>query len=136
MDYKIDLLDNKYYKEYLELMYKSTLYNYDIKQEIDISNRYIYVILNKENNLIGSGSLFILNKLHCENLGLIEDVFIESTYRNNGLGKILINYLKDKAFKFNCYKIILGCKDHNIKFYEKCGFTIRATEMICWNLKT
>jgi len=49
-------------------------------------------------------------------------VNVDSTYRGNNLGLRMINILKDIGALNNCYKIIVDCADHNIKFYELVNF--------------
>jgi glucosamine-phosphate N-acetyltransferase len=37
--------------------------------------------------------------------------------------------LKDIAAQCGCYKVILDCAEHNVKFYEKCGFLRKELQM-------
>lgn len=41
-----------------------------------------------------------------------------------GLGKRIVELLKEMAFAAGCYKVILDCKASNVAFYQKCGFTL------------
>ena len=41
----------------------------------------------------------------------------------------LIQVLKDVAIARGCYKVILDCAEHNVKFYEKCGFARKELQM-------
>jgi len=41
-----------------------------------------------------------------------------------GLGRRIVQLLKQMAFAAGCYKVILDCRDDNVPFYEKCGFTL------------
>ena len=59
---------------------------------IKIDNRFIF-LLKIGKYIIGSGSLFIINKVHCKSLGLVEDVCIFEKYRSKGYGKIIMQYL-------------------------------------------
>lgn len=128
-DFKISILKEEDIKEYLSLIYKLSKYKCNIIKEINIDNRYIYIIKNNQNNIIGTGTLYIINKVHCDNVGLIEDVIIEEKYRKKGLGYFLIKHLKNKAINSNCYKIMLDCKEHNIIFYKKNNFEIIGYNM-------
>ena len=64
-----------------------------------------------------------------ESCAHIEDIIIDSTYRGESYGKILIDYMIEKAKKKNCYKIKLSCDQKNIGFYKKCGFNQVNVEM-------
>ena len=54
---------------------------------------------------------------------------ISAEFRGKGYGKMMIEYLIDKAKENQVYKIILNCSDDNIKFYEKCGFELKSNQM-------
>jgi GNAT superfamily N-acetyltransferase len=53
---------------------------------------------------------------------LVEDVSILKEYQGKGYGKQLIDFAKQYGKNNYCYKVILGCSDKNVLFYEKCGF--------------
>ena len=57
-------------------------------------------------------------------------IIIDKEYRGLQLGKNLINRLVSFGLNdWKCYKVILNCLDHNIKFYEKCGFQVTGAEL-------
>jgi glucosamine-phosphate N-acetyltransferase len=131
---------NKYdYSDYLDLMFEFTNYKHniskiDFEKEIDnmncnINNKKILVIIYNE-KLIGSGTIFKLNKLHNNPVGQIEDVIIRNELRGKGFGKLIINKLVEIGLNdYGCYKIILNCLEKNIGFYENCGFENIGFEM-------
>ncbi len=54
----------------------------------------------------------------------VEDVFVESEYRNNGIGTEFFNIVKSTAVENNCARIEWKCLKWNTdaqKFYEKYG---------------
>ncbi len=125
-----------YDKGYMELMYEFTNYKHDISKEffskyINTQNCQIIVVYSEiDKKIIGSGTIFKIEKIHNNPIGQIEDVIITQTCRNYGFGKKIINELINIGKnEFKCYKIILNCLDKNIKFYENCGFTIVGIEM-------
>lgn len=125
-----------YDKGYIDLMFEFTNYYHkiskeDFKKYLDNKNIKIIVIYSQyENRIIGSGTIFKLEKLHNNPIGLIEDVIITKNYRGLNYGKLLIQKLIDIGKKeFKCYKVILNCLEHNIGFYEKCGFKKIGYEM-------
>lgn len=96
------------------------------------NNHSIFVIEHQETNtIIGSATLLVENKI-IHNMGIvchIEDVVIDSKFRGENLGKRLIDELIRISKELNCYKIILDCARHNVKFYEKCGFKENGIQM-------
>ena len=127
-----------YNKGYFELMYEFTSYYinisiYEFKQYIDENYDKIRIIIiydNEKNIIIGSGSIFKLQKLHNNPISQIEDIIIKKEYQNNGLGKLLIKKLINIGInEFKCYKIILNCNDKNLEFYEKLNFKTAGIQM-------
>ena len=96
------------------------------------NNHQIYVLVDSStNNIIASGTLLIENKI-IHNMGKvahIEDIVTDNKFRGKGYGKMMIEYLIEKAKEHQVYKIILNCSDENIKFYEKCGFELKSNQM-------
>lgn len=108
------------------------------------NNHKIYLLVDSSNNIIASGTLLIENKI-IHNMGMsspldlrpsmsgkvahIEDIVVDSKFRGKGYGKMMIEYLIEKAKEHQVYKIILNCSDENIKFYEKCGFELKSNQM-------
>ena len=83
----------------------------------------------KDKLLIGTGTIFLLEKYHCKNVCLIEDVVIDKEYRNSGYGNKLLNFLINQIKKNDCYKISLDCKNKNVLFYKKLNFNISGNNM-------
>lgn len=104
------------------------------KEEFDkfvdnLSENHIIKVIKYNQQIIGTVTILKEKKL-LHNFGIvahIEDVVIDKNFRGLGLGKLIIDIAKKECD--GCYKVILNCKDHNIGFYEKCGFTKRNTEM-------
>lgn len=80
--------------------------------------------------MIGCATLLLeLKFIHeCGKVGHIEDVVVNSAYRGNQLGAILIKALKEIGLSLGCYKIILDCDRKNVQFYEKLGFMEHGIE--------
>lgn len=111
---------------------------YSIKERINKINEYlitchnhrIFVIyFNLE--IIGMISIIIEPKIihDFRKVCHIEDFVIDKQYRGVGIGKIVLNKIKDLAKMYNCYKIILNCSDDVKNFYEKCGFKNTNSQM-------
>ena len=96
------------------------------------SNHHIFVIYdNHKNKIVGSGTIIIENKIihNFGKVGHIEDIVVDSNYRNYGLGKLIVKYLIDYAKVKNCYKVILTSADTNLEFYKKIGFYKKDNSM-------
>jgi len=127
------------YKDYIELLSQLTEVG-DITEEEFIlkyneikSNFFhkIYVIVEND-KVIGTGTLLIEPKfLHqCKNVGHIEDIVIHKDYRGKKYGKKILELLLSVADRYNCYKVILNCKESNKGFYEKMNFKFKEITMM------
>lgn len=81
--------------------------------------------------IVGSASLIVERKfLHGgASVGHVEDVVTDATHRGKGLASRLLEALTQVAKKAGCYKVILDCADHNVAFYERCGYEQRENQM-------
>ena len=96
-------------------------------------NRHIIVLYEKDNEIIGTGSLLIEPKLtyNISYLGHIENIFVDETYRNTGIGKKIVEHLVNYAREKLCYRIDLACEDKLIDFYRGLGFN---KQLICMSM--
>ena len=62
-------------------------------------------------------------------MGHIEDIVSHPNYRKKGLGKFIVDGLFDVAKANGCYKVALQCREHNVKFYEKCNYELSGVAM-------
>lgn len=133
-----NLLQTDYSSKYFDLLAQLTsspkLTQEQFNQFIELlgPKHQVFVIVNTESNqLVGTGSIFIESKLTHggSKVAHIEDIVTDSSFRSQGLGQMLINYLVQIAKEAKCYKIILDCSDHNIPFYTKCGFEQKGFQM-------
>lgn len=101
-----------------------------LKKALNTKCHMIYLI-KIGNKLIGMITLFVEHKI-IHNFGKvchIEDFVIDQEYRNEGIGRLVIENIKSLMKRIGCYKIILNCNDDVIKFYEKCGFENKQVQM-------
>ena len=70
--------------------------------------------------LISYGLLMI------RNVGIIDSIIVDKDYRGMGIGKLLINCLKQQYQR----GLFLLCESSNIKFYEKCGFEYNSSVVV------
>jgi ribosomal protein S18 acetylase RimI-like enzyme len=94
------------------------------------SDYQIYVCATDNGKLIGYCSLSIKNSLWMSaNLGNVDELVVDSEYRNQGIGKMLMNEIEKIAKNHDCKRLELDSAFHRTKaheFYEKLGFEKRA----------
>ena len=119
-----------YQKGFLQLLTQLTKVGnssfIEFKKQFLAINSHIYVIEDTTTKqIIATGSIFIEKKFIHNNksVGHIEDIVVDTHYRNSKLGTKIILFLIDIAKKNNCYKIILNCHKKLLNFYKKIGFT-------------
>jgi len=132
---KLELED--YYKNFLNLLSQLTtitdisFYKFE-QQFINLGSNYKNFVIERDNKIIAYGSLFIDYKFYrnYQNIGHIEDIIVDEDYRGNGYSTQIINKLIEESKKYNCYKIVLNCKDNYTNFYNKFGFKKDSCFMI------
>lgn len=84
------------------------------------------IIALKEDIILGSCVLIIIPNFtnRGQPWALIENVVVDPHYRNQGIGRALIEFALKTAQKQKCYKVQLvsGPKQEQIRFYQKMGF--------------
>lgn len=95
---------------------------------------YIILVAEKDNKVVGSGTLFIEYKF-IHSLALkahIEDIVVDKEYQGHGIGKQIVKKLIEIAKEKKCYKIGLCTAKETVPFYEKCGFEEKEREMVIY----
>lgn len=128
-------LSIEHYEKYKQLVDSSVTKEYFIKFVNNVlnENHKIFVIEDPEKNIIGSGTVFIEEKLTysgCK-MGHIENILIGEKYRSLGYGEKLVNYLLEICKNKGCYRVDLNCSSELQHFYQKNGFTKKH---ICMNI--
>ena len=126
-NFELDDLDKVY--ELMNILYEGKL-KYDrfkeiYKLKIEDKNSY-YIVALEDDIVVGVLTSELQEKLHRERLQLfIEDLIVEESKRNNGIGKTLIENAVNYAKNNNCEVVELTSYKDNIKahkFYENNGF--------------
>ncbi|KAL6887443.1 acetyltransferase [Trichoderma longibrachiatum] len=92
---------------------------------------YYYLVIEREGKIVGTGAV-IVEKKFIQNrtiVGHIEEICISKQHQGKRLGFHMLAALNSVAKNVGCRKTILNCSEHNILFYEKCGFKVCGTEM-------
>jgi len=99
--------------------------HFNLKQEKIKSGGFKIKILN-EGKEVGRLFLYILfNDLHKNPFAIIEDVFVEEDFRQQGLSKKLLEKAIDEARKVKCYKVLMWSrysKPYVHRIYRNMGF--------------
>jgi ribosomal protein S18 acetylase RimI-like enzyme len=94
------------------------------------SDYQIYICATDNKKLTGYCSLTIKNSLWMlANLGNIDELVVDSEYRNQGIGRLLMNEIEKIAKHRGCKRLELDSAFHRTTahaFYEKQGFEKRA----------
>jgi len=62
----------------------------------------------------------------------IDDLCVDSSARSQGVGRALLDFVKDEAKRLGCYEVTLNVwagNDSAIRFYEKNGLKVKETTM-------
>lgn len=89
-------------------------------------NYYIYIALIK-NKIVGTFELLIMDNLAHMGLpsAIVEDVVVHADYREQGIGKKMMQFAFEECKKAGCYKMVLSSnisRDRAHHFYESLGF--------------
>lgn len=91
----------------------------------------IFVDINEKNEIMGTITIMIEQKVlhNGGKVAHIEDVVVDKKYRNQKIGKGLVQHAISFSKHHKCYKVILNCSDNVKNFYQKCGFSNKNIEM-------
>jgi len=148
MEYKIRLMREEDVSGIRELMNKIFTYNYGygynpkyhrdydnlVEVYIKNSNNFLYVVEDKKSSrIIGIGGVIkegirsknvpekIRMKYGGEDVGKIVRVFVDSSYRGKGIGRIIVDSIKEKVRRDKKYKILILSTEKSSKFWESMG---------------
>ena len=111
---------------------------FSIKERMNLINEYLVNNVNHRifviyynNEIVGMVTILIEPKIihDFKKVCHVEDFVIDSEYRGIGIGKIVLEKIKNLAQAYDCYKIILDCSDSVREFYENCGYTHTNNQM-------
>ena len=95
-------------------------------KKINKTSQTIKFEIEKDGQVVGRAYLYLINNdLHEGPYGLLEDVFVDQTYRGQGLGNELLNEVIAEAKAQKCYKLIGTSRTSRAEvhaWYEKLGF--------------
>lgn len=101
----------------------------ELYDEIFKSN--VIFVAEYNEKIVGSITLLIEQKFihNFSKYGRIEDVIVDSNYRNKNIGRKLVEHVVDYARMKKLFKITLTCKEHLSYFYERNNFEVYDIHM-------
>lgn len=102
-------------------------------KEVSVDAKGVRFSVVRDGKEVGRAYLYLLNNdLHSRPFGLLEDVYVDSSYRGGGVAKELLEAVLKKAEE-NCYKLVAtsrndGTREVVHEWYVRLGFTDYGTE--------
>lgn len=109
-------IKNTQYSKIEKLNDKLTPEHTTVKQFLHLKGCCEGAVIEKGLHTI-SGGFISFNK----DLAFVSDVFVKEKYRGQGYGKVIVKKLLSISPRKDVYLI---SREHNVKFYEKLGFSI------------
>lgn len=94
---------------------------------------YKQVIIKENNETIALAGFWIATKLWCGKYLELDNVIVHQNHRSKGIGKLLTEYLIDKAIKNDCTMAVLDAFTTNFvaqKFYMNHGFVPKGFHFV------
>ena len=88
----------------------------------------------REGREVGRATLYVLvNDLHQEPFGLLEDVYVDEAYRGEGIANQLVKAIILRAKTEHCYKLVATSRNDGTRqkvhdWYLRLGFEEYGTE--------
>lgn len=88
---------------------------------------YTVYVAEQEGRVIGAFALLIMDNLAHRGApaAIVEDVAVDAASQGQGIGKILMNFAREKAAGKGCYKLTLSShlsREGAHRFYDSLGF--------------
>ena len=99
---------------------------------IDIENNHIILVCEESGTVVGSVMGIVCRELYgdCRPFLVVENMIVDSNFRKQGIGQLLLRHLESSAKERNCTQMILVTeKDRHdaCAFYENYGFSKNTT---------
>ncbi len=99
-----------------------------ILADIVASKHFAIVVATRDDALVATCYLNVIPNLTRDgaSYAVIENVVVDAALRGGGLGRQVVRFALDEAWRRGCYKALLqtGSRDPRVhRFYEACGFS-------------
>ena len=65
-------------------------------------------------------------------IGQIRFMAVSQSHQGKGLGKLILQFLEEKATEKNLVEIQLQARENALDFYKSCGYTIKEKSFLLW----
>lgn len=65
--------------------------------------------------------------------GQIRYMAVREDYRGQNLGRLILEYLEDKARAKNCRKMVLQARENAVEFYKRMGYTVEEKSFLLFD---
>ncbi len=98
----------------------------------DLDAKGIRISITENGLEVGRAYIYLLqNDLHAQPFGLMEDVYVDESFRGKGVGSKLVEKVIEIAKESNCYKLIATSRISRPKvhqLYQRLGFSQHGVE--------
>jgi len=104
----------------------------DLLEEM-LPNNYKQVVVYENEQSVGLSGFWVGTKLWCGKYLELDNVIVHPDHRSKGVGKLLTDYLVQKAIELNCKSVALDAYTHNFpahKFYYNHGFVPKGFHFV------
>jgi len=98
-----------------------------------IPNNYGQIAVFEDEKCVGISGYWIGTKLWCGKYLELDNVIVQKEYRSKGVGKLLSDFLDNKAHLNNCTILVLDAYTSNFKahrFYYNQGFSPKGFHFV------
>ncbi len=98
-----------------------------------IQHNYTQVVVMENERCLGVSGVWIGNKLWCGKYLEIDNIIVSEKIRSKGVGKLIIDYLEEKAKSLGCNMMALDSYTTNFKahkFFYNQGFSPKGFHFI------
>ena len=67
-------------------------------------------------------------------IGQIRYMAVDTEFQGKGLGKLILNFLEDKAKENGLKKIQLQARENAVSFYEANGYRVKEKSFLLWGI--
>ena len=110
-----------------------TLEKYESLLNEMLSINYKQLIIKENNETIGLAGFWIATKLWCGRYLELDNVIVYPNHRSKGIGKVITEYLVQKAIDNDCTMAVLDAYTTNFaaqKFYMNHGFVPKGFHFV------
>lgn len=110
-----------------------TLEKYNALLDEMLPINYKQVIIQENNITIGLAGFWIASKLWCGRYLELDNVIVHPNHRSKGIGKVITEYLVQKAIDNDCTMVALDAYTTNFaaqKFYMNHGFVPKGFHFV------